>query len=324
MVGCLFEPVTLPTQLYTALLYTIATVILVVQTIYYDYFTSWWKNRDRLGQNLQVDQEREALNPKLGDETKPIPTPTTHTTISSARASPRIDMYYRSARSLASSGTPPFGRSSYSFLGPARSGPAGGALRDSSDEDDDEVEAVAASHRSSAKPSRIASRSVGYGTFIAGSASLPYQSKALREAHLVYSGKRLLEETRINSSNINKYGVVLGWIMAAIYMGGRLPQIYLNIKRGSVEGLNPLMFLFALIANATYVGSILVRSTEWTRIKDNLPWLLDAVVCVLLDLLIILQYAYYKFKHRRMDIEDEDYEEQKSYLSKDMAQTLTQ
>lgn len=77
------------------------------------------------------------------------------------------------------------------------------------------------------------------------------------------------------------------------------------------------MFIFALIANVTYVGrcmdfssilffktfcsafsfthtvilavidcSILIRSTEWDKIKANLPWLLDAIVCVGLDLFV--------------------------------------
>ncbi|RYR28438.1 hypothetical protein Ahy_B01g052563 isoform C [Arachis hypogaea] len=104
-------------------------------------------------------------------------------------------------------------------------------------------------------------------------------------------------------------GQWLGWLMAAIYMGGRLPQIWLNIKRGSVEGLNPFMFVFALIANATYVGSILVRTTEWDSIKPNMPWLLDAVVCVALDLFIILQYIYYKYFRRRAPSCDGDYYE---------------
>lgn len=88
---------------------------------------------------------------------------------------------------------------------------------------------------------------------------------------------------------------------------------FYQIKRGNVEGLNPLMFIFALIANATYVArfdlssqcspfllllylklrfingcfnSILVRTTEWGNIKPNMPWLLDAVVCVALDLFV--------------------------------------
>lgn len=79
------------------------------------------------------------------------------------------------------------------------------------------------------------------------------------------------------------------------------------------------MFLFALIANASYVGrllfpflasvfqsaimmklklsniltllfwhvcSILVRTTEWESIRANMPWLLDAIGCVALDLFV--------------------------------------
>ncbi|KAK6944515.1 PQ-loop repeat [Dillenia turbinata] len=71
-------------------------------------------------------------------------------------------------------------------------------------------------------------------------------------------------------------GTILGWAMAAIYMGGRLPQICLN-------GLNPFMFIFALIGNSTYIPSILVNSLDWSKIRPNLPWLVDAADCVLLD-----------------------------------------
>ena len=63
-------------------------------------------------------------------------------------------------------------------------------------------------------------------------------------------------------------------------------MIQLTICFDNWQGLNPLMFIFALVANATYVGSILVRTTEWDSIKANLPWLLDAIVCVLLDLFV--------------------------------------
>lgn len=36
----------------------------------------------------------------------------------------------------------------------------------------------------------------------------------------------------------------------------------------------------------TVYCSILVRNTEWDKIKANMPWLLDAVACVLLDLFV--------------------------------------
>lgn len=102
---------------------------------------------------------------------------------------------------------------------------------------------------------------------------------------------------------VSPLGEVFGWIMACIYMGGRLPQIYLNMQRGTVEGLNPLMFVFALVGNATYVASILVRSTDWAQVKPNLAWLVDAGVCVLLDCFILCQFAYYYTKMKDGDNE---------------------
>ncbi|XP_068655803.1 LOW QUALITY PROTEIN: vacuolar lysine transporter YPQ1-like [Aristolochia californica] len=278
LVGCLLEPATLPTQFYTALLYTITTVFLLLQTIYYDYIRAWWKSR---GMKLHppAAEEKDTKPFKTNAHESNVPTTTSALMISN-----RSDMYYRSARSLASSGTPTYG----SYL--PRSNRSTLAVQD--DSSDDETFPICQS--SATKPIAIP-RSVGYGTFLSTSLSLPYQSKALMER---YSGlsRRLLQE---NHAKRNMYGLWLGWLMAAIYMGGRLPQIWLNIKRGSVEGLNPLIFIFALIANITYVGSIVVRSTEWEKIKANIPWLLDAVVCVALDLFIIFQFVYYKYLQRR-------------------------
>ncbi|KAL0722652.1 hypothetical protein Bca4012_037251 [Brassica carinata] len=59
---------------------------------------------------------------------------------------------------------------------------------------------------------------------------------------MVTSGN-LAEHNGGENSNI---GMWMGWAMAFIYMGGRLPRIFLNIRRGHVEGLNPLRGLEAL------------------------------------------------------------------------------
>ncbi|XP_024627872.1 seven transmembrane protein 1 isoform X2 [Medicago truncatula] len=118
-----------------------------------------------------------------------------------------------------------------------------------------------------------------------------------------WSIPRSVDENEVHST----YGQYLGWIMAAIYTCSRIPQIWLNIKRGSVEGLNPFMFVFALIANTSYVGSILVRTTEFESIKANLPWLLDATVCVALDFFIISQYIYYRYFRSSESSDDGEY-----------------
>ncbi|MQM03746.1 hypothetical protein Taro_036532 [Colocasia esculenta] len=273
LVGCLLEPATLPTQFYTALLYTTITVLLVVQTLYYDYVLRGWKWR-----SFEINPDPEVEEGKNPVKRGPIRDPTTPILLPTTKSTPRRDVCYTSARSLANSGTPTFG----SYLG-ARSDPAGrgAALLVDDDDASSDEEGSPKHHGHRGCPAAgtgggATSRSVGYGTFIAISASLPFQTRALME----------------RSIEGNPYGLCFGWIMAAIYMGGRLPQIFLN-------GLNPLMFLLALLANVTYVGSILARSTEWSRIKANAPWLLDAVVCVLLDLFILLQFAYYKFMQRR-------------------------
>ncbi|MED6212157.1 hypothetical protein PIB30_080474 [Stylosanthes scabra] len=160
----------------------------------------------------------------------------------------------------------------------------GGGYHDcSSDEEDEAAATTTRVHRTSM------SLPAAYSTFVtAASLNLPlHHANAFRFLHDNHNQIQQEQESAV-------VGQCLGWLMAAIYMGGRLPQIFLNIKRGNVEGLNPLMFVFALIANVTYVGSIVVRSSEWQRIKANMPWLLDAIGCVALDLF----YVYYRYLRR--------------------------
>ncbi|CAA6653463.1 unnamed protein product [Spirodela intermedia] len=259
VVGCLLEPATLPTQLYTAWLYSGITVVLVLQTLYFDYAVRWWKYKNVHYMCVNLRKQSTGCNIIVTS----IPSPCGSSDV---------------RRSLANSGTPTFG----SYL-VARSDPAGrqpALLLDSSDDE-----------------SMTQHRSAGSRTLMAVCASLPFRTKALMGGALaVLSSDESLQEAGLEGG---PYGVWLGWIMAAIYTGGRLPQIILNIKRGSLEGLNPVMFLMAVLANVSYVGSILVKSVKWRRIKANAPWLLDAAVCVLLDLLILLQYLYYKSVHER-------------------------
>lgn len=289
LTGCLLEPATLPTQLYTAVLYTATTIILVLQILYYDYFYRCWKRSENDSGQSEVEEVlKKPLRPqKPTDSGIPIP---------SRSSSRRMDFYFMSARSLAGSSTPPF----RSNLRPIASDPSAVVLNHEYSSDDDTVDAPLSISVSQPKP---IPRSAGYGAFLATSFGMPHQTKALIVG---FSGRKLLQEHGMEHSAL---GQCLGWMMAAVYMGGRIPQIWLNIKRGSVEGLNPFMFVFALIANVTYVGSILLRSTEWSKIKANMPWLLDAVVCVVLDLFIILQYVYYKYLRKNSstsnDREDE-------------------
>ncbi|XP_073121021.1 vacuolar lysine transporter YPQ1-like [Henckelia pumila] len=276
LVGCILEPATLPTQFYTAVLYTTVTVILAIQCLYYNHFCKWSNKSELHGGK----EETEPLLSKSQDKS----CKTTKNNVPVDVPYYERKFYFTSARSLAGSDTPPTRSSSYIK---ARSGPPVLEHDDSSSEEDNDNEYVnipSPKNKHVVAQPRPIPRPVVYGTFAATSANLPRLSKAFRE---MVRGEYEYNE--------NKYGQLLGWVMAAIYMGGRIPQIWLNIQRGSVEGLNPLMFVFALVANATYVASILVRTIEWKLLKANMPWLLDAIVCVALDSFIIIQYIFYKY-----------------------------
>ncbi|KAE8685381.1 hypothetical protein F3Y22_tig00111098pilonHSYRG00011 [Hibiscus syriacus] len=191
LVGRLLEPATLPTQFYTALLYTGSTVVLVLQTVYYDYVYKWWKCGRIESDNMVntflpfkvlAQDEKTPLKPawKLRSG---IPILN-----ASPKSSPCREYYFMSARSLAASGTPPF--------------------------------------------------------------------------------RTYLREHGVEHSALGQW---LGWLMAAVYMGGRIPRIWLNIKRGSVEGLNPHVHLctdsqFCLCGK---VGSVSDLSIYFTHRSKN-------------------------------------------------------
>lgn len=348
LAGCYLEPATLPTQFYMAVLYTLTTLVLVGQTIYYDHlmrriqrdFPPKTQESNAFPEVMKV-ADVEALQ-KSGsivhikamdkdNETTKIPSQTTSINVPHLGYSPGRDLYYMSARSLASSHVPTAGSYGVGSRGGSGSGYVSSYLLPHEDYTTISTDPIPiGSHpvtaaRSASYASNLLRTVTSSGVLLVGSlgvsstfrrstlgsfmgvTSTMQSSRSLLHIHSVVD-RSYQPRFRFGllGDNISPTGEVFGWIMAAIYMGGRLPQIWLNIKRGTVEGLNPLMFMFALIGNITYVGSIVVRSMEWTHLKPNLPWLVDAAVCVLLDVFIIFQFVYFYRKTSKLDEDDDN------------------
>ncbi|KAK0736903.1 PQ loop repeat-domain-containing protein, partial [Apiosordaria backusii] len=106
------------------------------------------------------------------------------------------------------------------------------------------------------------------------------------------------------------WGQVFGWLCAVLYLGSRLPQLLLNWRRKSTEGVSILFFLFACLGNLTYVLSILaydpVCTAEngeckdgeaariyWQYILVNLSWLAGSAGTLFLDMSIFVQFFLY-------------------------------
>ncbi|KAI4173424.1 MAG: hypothetical protein LQ343_002957 [Gyalolechia ehrenbergii] len=112
------------------------------------------------------------------------------------------------------------------------------------------------------------------------------------------------------------WGQIFGYFCAALYLGSRIPQLLLNYRRKSTEGVSMLFFLFACVGNLTYVMSIFAyepgcakmqheyaasqcNDGEWGReystyILVNTSWLIGSAGTLLLDLMIFVQFWIYR------------------------------
>ncbi|KAJ3022249.1 hypothetical protein HKX48_006671 [Thoreauomyces humboldtii] len=89
---------------------------------------------------------------------------------------------------------------------------------------------------------------------------------------------------------------VLGYVSAILYIGARVPQIYLNHVSRSCAGLSLLMFAFSVIGNTTYVASIFLQSTDATWLAVNAPWIAGSAGTLVFDFVVLGQF--YAFRSR--------------------------
>lgn len=136
-----------------------------------------------------------------------------------------------------------------------------------------------------------------------------------------------------NLPQFDVLGQVFGWLCAVLYLGSRLPQILLNWRRKSVEGVSMLFFLFACLGNLTYVLSIIAyeptcanpnhcRSGEVGRIYGryilvNLSWLAGSFGTLLLDLGIFAQFFIYSRDESVIEDDEEGFGEQDSNIDEE-------
>jgi uncharacterized protein with PQ loop repeat len=68
-------------------------------------------------------------------------------------------------------------------------------------------------------------------------------------------------ETPSNASEIA--GKVFSWMSTFLYLGSRLPQLYMNQVRKSTAGLSPALFVAAFFGNLFYSSSLLANPCAW-------------------------------------------------------------
>ncbi|KAI3801263.1 hypothetical protein L1987_29367 [Smallanthus sonchifolius] len=267
VLGCLLEPATLPTQFYIAVLYFLTTLSLSSQSIYYGYFSPGTSKR-QAHKIEPIDKKQLMDGVSLEESTVPMLsnfTPSSPIPSVGYNSSPET-VYYSSARSLSRSPT-----HTVNFLHSQRTN------TNKCDQDiiQEPLLGGPASRQSSPASKTKNTLCVVFTlVFFLCTYNLKLERNSYPDSDSVKShngivlqvGRKLLQVSGSlveGSEGIESIGIgtFLGWGMATIYMGARLPQILLNFRRGNVQGLNPLMFIFALVANSTYLAS--TKSCRW-------------------------------------------------------------
>ena len=122
--------------------------------------------------------------------------------------------------------------------------------------------------------------------------------------------QRHVEDEGPEMPEFDVLGQVFGYFCAALYLGSRVPQLLLNYRRKSTEGVSLLFFLFACIGNLTYDMSIFAYSPVCHHPKHcepgeatalygryilvNASWIAGSLGTLLLDMAIFVQFFLYK------------------------------
>ncbi|KAL9048276.1 MAG: hypothetical protein Q9162_007799 [Coniocarpon cinnabarinum] len=113
------------------------------------------------------------------------------------------------------------------------------------------------------------------------------------------------------SLDFNLWGQIFGYVCAVLYLGSRVPQLLLNYRRKSTEGISMLFFIFACLGNLLYVISIFayeppclshrygcqdgeLRAQYARYIAVNLSWIIGSAGTLGLDLVVFVQYFMYR------------------------------
>lgn len=92
---------------------------------------------------------------------------------------------------------------------------------------------------------------------------------------------------------MNWFAQSFGYLSAVLYLGSRVPQILLNFKRKSCEGISFLFFLFACLGNTTFIISVLSISFSPRYLLVNSSWLIGSSGTLIMDFIIFIQFFVY-------------------------------
>ncbi|EMD37960.1 hypothetical protein CERSUDRAFT_113099 [Gelatoporia subvermispora B] len=118
---------------------------------------------------------------------------------------------------------------------------------------------------------------------------------------LVFDGSMYREDPEEEPSLEHVIGRISAWTCTTLYLTSRLPQIWKNFVRKSVEGLSMYLFIFAFLGNFFYVASILTSPKlaqaaplASAYLRESIPYLLGSGGTLMFDVTIVTQSWLYR------------------------------
>ena len=316
ILGGIFQGV-LPTMLILAIYYTLADIVLLAQVLYYSGFLFGSKTSKDL-----IEESTETMPTETSPLMPRIASPTSERRANSPRSLTLPDGQHNinSFVSLRRSSS----ATSHSFL---HNGIDGVHLSPATPLRDQQAEQTLPVQ--SALQSTIFNIGAVLLVCLAGVAG--WYLSELRSQQSSYNHTPTEDGTRNEDLEFDTPGQVFGYLCAVLYLGSRIPQILLNHRRKSTEGVSMLFFLFACIGNLTYVLSIFAYEPacaklgrtrgyvwdyvpvekhhspgryfgctegQWAELYEryiwiNLSWLIGSAGTLLLDLAVFAQFWIY-------------------------------
>ncbi|RIB05492.1 PQ loop repeat-domain-containing protein [Gigaspora rosea] len=107
-------------------------------------------------------------------------------------------------------------------------------------------------------------------------------------------------------------GRIMAWSCTVLYLTSRMPQIWKNYTRRSVEGLSIFMFIFAALGNLTYTSYIFTSpsaSKDPSFLPEAVPYILGSVGTLSFDFVVFLQWLMWRDPENRKFRRSQHYSE---------------
>jgi len=101
-------------------------------------------------------------------------------------------------------------------------------------------------------------------------------------------------------------GATLGWLMAFIYIISRAPQLWKSVTTKEVQDLSRNMFICTFLGNLTQMLSMVIKHVQeldMEYFKRNSPWMINAGLCAVQDLILVYLITRYGNRKREQSHE---------------------